>query len=82
MKLTLEKEFEEYKALHKYSVLKAKIMKYYMDLEEGQINLPDFLRETPENKADRDISELLMFHRDKFNELYERAWEEVRERLD
>lgn len=46
--MILEKEFEQYKALRKYCILKARIMQYYKDLEEGQINLPDFMRETPQ----------------------------------
>ena len=81
MEHTLEKEFEEYKALHKYSVLKAKIMQYYKDLEEGQVNLPDFMRETPEEKADKELSILVSYYPEKFNRLYERVWEEIAERM-
>lgn len=40
----LEHEFEEYKALHKFAILKCRIMQYYTDMEEGQILVPDFQR--------------------------------------
>lgn len=79
--MILEKEFEQYKALHKYCILKARIMQYYKDLEEGQINLPDFMRETPEQKADKDLTKLIMFSPNKFNELYEQAWNDIAERM-
>lgn len=77
MEITLEQEFEQFKALHKYAVLKAKIMKYYSDLEVNAVDIPYFLKETPEQKADKDLSYLLLFHKDKFNELYEEVWKEV-----
>lgn len=76
----LEQEFEEYKAAHKYSILKAKIMNYYADLQDTGINIPDFLREdTPEKLADRDLQELLSTCSgiEKFNKLYEMAWQEI-----
>ena len=85
MQLTLEEEFEQYKAVHKYSVLKAKIMDYYTTLDQGQINLPDFLRDdTPEKLADRDLKELMSLKDGgvKFNRLYENAWNEIAEVLE
>jgi hypothetical protein len=83
--MNLEEEFEITKARHKYSVLKARIMQYYMDLEQGQINLPNFMREdNPEKLADRDIRNLLLLSDGgkKFNELYEHAWHDVAEYLN
>ena len=85
MQLTLEEEFEQYKAVHKYSVLKAKIMDYYATLEQGQVNLPDFLRDdTPEKLANRDLKELMSLNDGgvKFNSLYENAWNEIAEVLE
>lgn len=82
----LEAEFEEYKALHKYAVLKCKLVKYYQDLEQGQVLVPDFLRlhETPEALADRALK-CLVLRRDnlqEFNRLYELAYQEIAEVLE
>lgn len=81
---TLEEEFEEFKALHKYSVLKAKIVMYYADLQDTGVNIPYFLREdTPEKLAERDLKELLTKRGIKeFNRLYELAYQEVSQYLD
>ena len=82
----LEREFEEYKALHKFAILKCKIMQYYRDLEENQVLVPDFQRshETPEALADRDLR-CLVLRKDnlqEFNRLYELAYQEIAEVLD
>ena len=82
----LEAEFEEYKALHKFAILKCKIMQYYKDLEEGQVLVPDFQRthETPEALADKDLR-CLVLRKDnlqEFNRLYEKAYKELAEVLD
>lgn len=82
----LEQEFEEFKALHKYAVLKGKLMKYYQDLEVNQVLVPDFQRqqETPEALADRDLK-CLILRKDnlqEFNRLYEIAYQEIAEVLD
>lgn len=82
----LEAEFEEYKALHKFAILKCKIMQYYKDIEEGQVLVPDFQRqhETPEALADRDLR-CLVLRKDnlqEFNRLYEKAYKELAEVLD
>ena len=77
---TLETEFEEFKALHKYSILFARIKKYYADLQGTGVTIPDFMRDdSPDALAKRDLRNLLT--RDdkfkEFNRLYELAWEEV-----
>ena len=82
----LEQEFEEYKALHKFAILKSKIMQYYRDLEVNQVLVPDFQRqhETPEALADRDLR-CLVLRKDnlqEFNRLYEIAYQEMAEVLD
>ena len=82
----LEAEFEEMKALHKYAILKGKLVKYYQDLEVNQVLVPDFqrLHETPEALADRDLR-CLVLRRDnlqEFNRLYELAYQEMAEVLD
>ena len=79
----LENEFEQFKTLHKYAILKAKIMDYYETLQQGQINLPDFMRDdTPEKLADRDLKNLVLNDINKFNDLYEQAYIELAPMLD
>lgn len=83
--MTLEAEFEQYKALHKYVILKAKIMQYYKDLEADSINIPCFMRDdSPSKRADKDIRNLILLPDGgkKFNELYEKAYYELAEKLD
>ena len=73
-------------ALHKYSVLKAKIIKYYQDLEDtGCVNIPDFLRDdSPEKLADRELKRLIMNPNGlgEFNRLYEIAYKDVAEKVE
>ena len=71
--ISLENEFEQAKAQHKYSVLKAKMMAYYSTVDMCKINLPDFLREdNPEKMADKELKNILCAPEGlkKFNELY------------
>lgn len=79
-------EFEQFKTLHKYAVLKAKAVKYYEDLEENSITIPNFMRQglTPENMADAQIRNLLTLPDGgvTFNRLYENAYKELAEVLD
>ena len=83
--LTLENEFEQHKAAHKYAILKARIIQYYKDLEAGQVLVPDFQRigQRPEDLADRDLKELILRPDGlkKFNELYEHAYQDIAEVL-
>ena len=77
-------ELDTYKTIHRYSIVKAKLVKYYKDLEQGQINIPDFLRnDSPEKLADRDIQEMLTIDNgtNEFLELYDKVWNEVAEFL-
>ena len=79
-------EFEQYKALHKFAILKAKAVKYYQDLEENSATIPNFLRQgqTPEALADAQIRNLLCIPDNgmTFNRLYEAAYQELAEVLD
>lgn len=78
----LEREFEKYKALHKYAILKVKLVQYFRDLEEDLPQIPDFMRkgETPEDKADIALRHLVMDF-EKFNRLYETAYNDLAEVL-
>lgn len=80
----LEQEFEQFKALHKYAILKVKMMMYHQTLEQGQIDIPEFCKSEEdkkryENLADRDIRDLICRddNLEKFNSLYEEAWCEI-----
>ena len=74
--MNLEKEFLQSMFIHKYSVLKAKYLKYYEDLQNTGILMPDFLQDgTPEEKADNYIMDILL--KGLLNEKYELAWKEI-----
>lgn len=76
--MTLEEEFLYYAAIHRFSILKAMMIKYYSTLEADSINLPDFQREdSPEKLADKDVKNLVLTDINKFNSLYEKAWAEL-----
>lgn len=79
-------EFEQFKALHKYAILKVKAVKYFEDLEANSATIPNFLRQgqTPEALADAQIRNLLCISDGgrTFNSLYEKAYQELAEVLD
>ena len=71
-------EFEEHKALHKYSVLMAKMINYYETIMADEIKIPEFLTDdTAEKRAKDSIKELYNRDKQEFNRLYEEAWEEI-----
>lgn len=76
--MELEHEFEEYKALHKYSIIKALVVRYFMDLEANMPQIPDFMRQgqTPDDLADLHIRNLLCLPDGEatFNRIYEMAY--------
>lgn len=81
--MSVEHEFEIEKARHKKAILKAKIQDYFETIQQGQINLPDFMRDdTPEKLADIEIRKLVVNDIDKFNSLYEKAYIELAPLLD
>ena len=59
--ITLEQEFEYFKSLHKYSLVKACLIKYYYDLNNSNgINIhSDLLMDEFEESALKDIEKLL-----------------------
>ena len=85
-KFTLESEFEQFKAMHKYSILLAVAKKYYIDLQQsGRVNIPAFMQANiAEESAKKDLQRLLSLPDGgrKFNSLYEKAWQEVANLLD
>lgn len=78
MEMTLEKEFRQYKMLHMFAVLKAKMFMYHEVVLANSVQLPPFMGgETAEDLAQKDVEEL--FNRDinEFIEMYEKAYQEL-----
>lgn len=81
--MNLEQEFEQFKALHKYAILKAKIMDYYRTIRQNEVNIPEFMDDfAPERLADIELRKLVLSDMGKFNRLYEIAYEELAEILE
>jgi hypothetical protein len=78
--LSLEKEFEIYKEIHKVTILQAKMTMYY-ETKQGEIKLPSFMTKPPSKQAEEDVLDLMCKNPDAFNSLYERAWSEYAESL-
>ena len=79
--LSLEFEFEIYKMIHKTTILQAKMTNYYRDLQGTGIQIPFFMLEAPEKKAEAEVQNLLGTDKETFDILYERAWNEYAECL-
>lgn len=80
----LEEECMQRIALHKFSILKAMMMRYYETLEQGQVDIPEFCKDSYskhriELLANRDIRDLVCLgdNLQKFNSLYEKAYAEL-----
>ena len=80
-KLSLEKEFELYKQLHKTTILQAKITTYYRNLNETGIKIPEFMTVPPEKLAEKEVINLMCYSPKTFDSLYEHAWSEYAEYL-
>lgn len=72
--MSLEKEFEVAKLMHKCTFVKALLIKYYRDLQSTGATIPDFLQGSPNDLATKEIINLLdnkeLFEK-KYNEAYE-----------
>lgn len=80
---SLEREFENFKIGHKSAVIKAVALKYYGDLYDSEINLPEFI-ESKEDVVERKASNYLLElanDNNRFNKVYENCWERVKEYL-
>ena len=74
--MTLEKEFLERLFIHKYAVLSAKCLKYYEDLQNTGVTIPNFLQDkTPEEQANEYVVDIIL--KGLLNEKYELAWNEI-----
>lgn len=79
--ITLEKEFELYKQMHKTTILQAKIATYYENLQNTGVRIPEFMVTSPIKLAERDVINLLCYSPKSFDKLYEIAWKEYAECL-
>lgn len=79
--LSLEKEFEIYKLMHKTTILQAKLTAYYKVIQESGVTIPFFMQEPPEKKAEIEVVNLLGENPEAFEVLYKEAWEEYAEYL-
>lgn len=79
--LSLEKEFEIYKLLHKTTILQARITAYYQTMQESGVMIPFFMQEPPEKKAEAVVVNLLGENPEAFEVLYKEAWSEYAECL-
>jgi hypothetical protein len=81
--VTLEEECMQRIAKHKSKIFKEMMIRYYETIQQGQVNLPDFMRDdTPEKLADKDLKDLVLNDINKFNSLYEKAYTELAPLLD
>ena len=79
--LTIEKEFELFKQLHKTTILQAKITTYYRNLQNTGIKIPEFMTVPPEKLAEKEVLQLMCYSPKTFDKLYEHAWSEYAEYL-
>lgn len=80
-KLTIEKEFELFKHLHKTTILQAKITTHYRNLQNTGVTIPEFMTVPPEKLAEKEVLQLMCYSPKTFDNLYERAWSEYAEYL-
>lgn len=79
--LTIEKEFELFKQLHKTTILQAKITTYYRNLQSTGVTIPEFMTVLPEKLAEKEVLQLMCYSPKTFDILYEHAWREYAEYL-
>lgn len=84
MAITLEQEFSDYKILHMFAVLKAKMIRYHEVILANSVQLPPFYGnvDTAESLAQRDVEELYNRDINKFCEMYEQAYQELAKEAD
>lgn len=75
--MELEQEFEYYAAKSKIDLVEAKIIDYYRTIEQDEVNLSGAFYESPEQRARKDIINLIKFNIPKFERLYKLAYAEL-----
>ena len=79
--MTIEKEFELFKHLHKTTILQAKITTYYRNLQNTGVTISEFMTVPPEKLAEKEVLQLMCYSPKTFESLYEHAWSEYAEYL-
>lgn len=74
--MTLEEEFEHFKNLHKYCILKQRLIDIF-EKQLTELNIPCFLNKQLDNKVDYCIFEIARIGM--YDELYELAWNETKQ---
>lgn len=72
--MELEQEFEYYKAMHKVRTVKRQFVDYFRTLEQTQVNLSGAFGQSPEEKADYAVRDLILHDIEKFERLYQKAF--------
>lgn len=81
MSRTLENEFSEAVFNHKSTIVLASLLKYYNDIANTGVTIPDFMCScTLEERAQQHYFDLLA-DKNKFNEMYELCWDRYKEIL-
>jgi len=79
--LTLEQEFEIYKAEHKYAITLAFLVKYYTDLQSTGVKIPEWLdTDSPIKKAEKHLRQI--YEKGELNNIYEKIYPIVAACLD
>lgn len=72
--MNLEQEFENYKFIHKSSIVLGCLLKYYNELQNTGITIPAFMNNSAEENAKEHYYKLLADN-NRFNEIYESCWQ-------
>lgn len=77
--ITLEQEANETIQMHKFAILTKKLRRYYEDyytMNNTLFVFPDNKLENAHARARKEVRELFLNDREKYEELYERAYQE------
>lgn len=70
----LAREFSHYVFVHKSSIVLGCLLKYYNDVANSGVTIPDFMRKSPEEQAKEHYYKLLE-NKVEFNKMYDKCWE-------
>ena len=71
---TLEQEFTEAVFTHKSAIVMGTLLKFYNDVANTGVTIPEFMGKSAEEQAKEHYFSLLA-DRNRFNETYEKCWE-------
>lgn len=70
----LAREFSNYVFAHKSTIVLSALLKYYNDVANSGVTIPDFMRKSPEEEAKEHYYKLLE-NKVEFNKMYDKCWE-------